>query len=53
MDSELCDASSAEAVQFKRSGGTHQQFDCLAVPEKERDELVPWRLSSTERTGMC
>ena len=53
VDTELCDASSAEAAQFKQSGGTNQQFDCLAASEKERDELVDRRLPSSQRSGMC
>ena len=53
MDTELCDASSAETMQFKQSGGTNRQFTCLASPEEERNELVHSRLPSSKRTGLC
>ena len=53
MDTELCDAPSSEAMQFKPSGRTHQQSGCLAASEEERDELVHGCVPSTKRAGMC
>ena len=52
MDTELCDASSSEAMQFKQSGRTHQQSGCLAASEEERDEMVHGWVPSTKRVGL-